>query len=193
MIGPAAGHPQNGRHTARSLHLRRAAIRPNRGRQPTLRRWRRSRAARVPQRRSGPAACRQIEADRSAQKTSLPVHSCRAPAPGTTDPVRCSGHRNHADERKALVTDDVRVAHHNAGPDTALFVPHCGIELQTTTTPRPSLTRRPPPTLAGNPPTALPARLSPGPRYLHRAARETIPRNPVLQTRRSQDGGSSER
>src|ERR1035441_7337881 len=36
--------------------------------------------------------------------------------------------RYHEQERKALVADDIRIAHHNARPHTMLFVTECGVE-----------------------------------------------------------------
>src|ERR1035437_3460940 len=37
-------------------------------------------------------------------------------------------YRHHAHQRKTLVADDVRIAHHNAGPHTVLFVTEYGVE-----------------------------------------------------------------
>ena len=42
--------------------------------------------------------------------------------------TRRSGYRHDADERKALVADHIRVAHHDTGPDTTLFLAQCGVE-----------------------------------------------------------------
>src|SRR6266852_6052689 len=44
--------------------------------------------------------------------------------------ARSPCYRHYADERKALVADDVRIAHHDAGPYTMLLVTQCGVEFQ---------------------------------------------------------------
>jgi len=43
--------------------------------------------------------------------------------------ARSPSYRHYAHERKALAADDVRIAHHDAGPHTVLFVTQCGVEL----------------------------------------------------------------
>lgn len=39
-----------------------------------------------------------------------------------------AGDRHHAEKREALVTYDLRIAHDDTWPHTALFVPDCRIE-----------------------------------------------------------------
>ena len=41
--------------------------------------------------------------------------------------ARSSRHRHKANQWKALVADDIRIAHHNAGPHAVLFVAECGV------------------------------------------------------------------
>ena len=53
--------------------------------------------------------------------------------------------RHHTHERKALVTDDIRIAHYDAWPHAMLFVADCGSSSTTTTAPRPTVTRGLPP------------------------------------------------
>src|ERR1019366_5237255 len=64
------------------------------------------------------------------QREGLPGESALARRQGRIKEslARCPSYRHHAHERKTLVADDVRIAHHNAGPHTMLFVTQCGVE-----------------------------------------------------------------
>jgi hypothetical protein len=42
--------------------------------------------------------------------------------------ARSLRHRHHAHEPKALVADDIRIAHYDAGPHAILFVADCGVK-----------------------------------------------------------------
>ena len=70
--------------------------------------------------------------------------------------ARSPCHRHHAHERKALVADDVRIAHHDAGPHTMLFATDRGVEFHhdKLRRGRPSLAPLHP-ALAGDPPNRL--------------------------------------
>src|ERR1035437_7329409 len=71
-------------------------------------------------------------------------------------------YRHHAHQRKALVADDVRIAHHNAGPHTMLIVTESGVEFHHDHFAAAELhSRPPPPPPPPTPPTGSPARPSP--------------------------------
>src|ERR1035437_7879083 len=75
--------------------------------------------------------------------------------------ARSPCHRHHAHERKALVADDVRIAHHDAGPHPMLFATDRGVEFHHDNCAAADLHSRPSTQPSpGTHRTGLPARLS---------------------------------